>query len=144
MSNKFDALQNAVNSIGMQGLKLTLKPEHDKRKTAERFLLSLNGMCISPVLDYDKMNHFLLGFSCANQILSPITPPAKPKYFGQKTDTERYLEWVNEWLTVKGMAENYGRTEAEMLEIIEKGKAEHLEKFEPQELTHPRHKTPLI
>lgn len=47
------------------------------------------------------------------------------KHFGQKTLAEKYLEWVNDWLTVKAMAENYGKTESEMLVIIEKGKIEH-------------------
>lgn len=45
--------------------------------------------------------------------------------FSKKTNAEKYLEYVNDWLTVKAFADNYGRTEAEMLEIINKGREEH-------------------
>lgn len=47
------------------------------------------------------------------------------KRFGQKTLAEKYLEWVNDWLTVDAMADNYGMTKEQMLDIIERGKIEH-------------------
>jgi len=58
-----EALQNAVKSQNLEGLKIDPHIENDKRKKESRFVLSLNGSCISPVLNYDNMNHFILGFS---------------------------------------------------------------------------------
>jgi hypothetical protein len=57
-----EALQNAVNYQKVDGLKIQPYIENDKRKKESRFVLSLNGTCISPVLNYDNMNHFILGF----------------------------------------------------------------------------------
>lgn len=58
-----EALQNAANGIG-----LTVHEKHtqDKRKTVGRhFLTDQNGTTISPILDYEQMNHFILGWSKA-------------------------------------------------------------------------------
>lgn len=57
-----EALQNAVNSQKVDGLNIQPYTENDKRKKEACFVLSLNGSCISPVLNYDNMNHFILGF----------------------------------------------------------------------------------
>ena len=48
------------------------------------------------------------------------------KYFGKKTLEEKYLEWVNEWLTIEGMADNYGLTKEQLMSIINKGREEHI------------------
>ena len=45
--------------------------------------------------------------------------------FSKRTSADIYLEWVNDWLTISAMAENYGRTEKDMTEIIDKGRIEH-------------------
>lgn len=45
--------------------------------------------------------------------------------FSKRTNANIYLEYVTDWLTVRAMAENYGRTEKEMLDIIDKGRGEH-------------------
>jgi hypothetical protein len=50
----------------------------------------------------------------------------KTKYFGQKTLEEKYLEWVNDWLTIEGMADNYGLTKEQLMSIINKGREEHI------------------
>jgi len=46
--------------------------------------------------------------------------------FSKRTAQDIYLEYVNDWLTVAAMADNYGRTVQEMSAIIEKGKTESL------------------
>lgn len=53
------ALQNAAND-----LKLTvfLKIQEDKRKTINKFFATSGKETVSPVLDYEQMNHFLLGW----------------------------------------------------------------------------------
>lgn len=50
--------------------------------------------------------------------------------FSQRTAENIYLEYVNDWLTVAKMAENYGRTEKEMTAIIDKGREEHIQRHE--------------
>lgn len=47
------------------------------------------------------------------------------KYFGQKTNAEKYLEYINEWLTIEKMADNYGLTQEKLIDIINKGRIEH-------------------
>ncbi len=67
--NELKALQNAVNSSGCQFLSIQVKPTEDKRKTINRYFLDHVGFgTISPVLDYEQMNHFILGFSKAFKI----------------------------------------------------------------------------
>lgn len=50
----------------------------------------------------------------------------KTKYFGQKTLEEKYLEWINDWLTIDAMADNYGLTKEQLMSIINKGREEHI------------------
>ena len=66
---QLQALQNAANSTKLEGLNLHEQPFNDKRRTTPMFFLSLNGTSISPVLNYDNMNHFILGFARSNEIL---------------------------------------------------------------------------
>jgi hypothetical protein len=66
---QLEALTNAVISTDLEGLKVYENYVDDKRKTKNRFFLALHTETISPVLDYDKMNHFILGFSKAKKIL---------------------------------------------------------------------------
>ena len=54
------------------------------------------------------------------------------KTISKRTNAEIYLEYVNDWLTVGAMAENYGRSDAEMMLMIEDGKIEHEESLEAQ------------
>jgi len=51
----------------------------------------------------------------------------------KRTAESVYLEYLNDWLTVSRMAENYGRTEKQMNAIIDKGRNEHLQKFKQTE-----------
>ena len=63
---EFEALQNAVNSIGNSLISLHEKNSEDKRKTIKKYFLSHSDAgTISPCLDYEQMNHFILGFAKA-------------------------------------------------------------------------------
>lgn len=64
-----EALTNAVKSTDVAGLKVYENYSEDKRKTVKKFFLTLNGISISPILNYDNMNHFILGFSKAKKVL---------------------------------------------------------------------------
>lgn len=48
-----------------------------------------------------------------------------PQPFSKRTPEDIYLEYVNDWLTIERMADNYGRTEEEMKAIIDKGRQEN-------------------
>ena len=65
---EIEALQNAANNTGAAGLEVKQKIHTDKRYKTRAYFLTLNGTCISPVLDYDRLNHFILGFSRAKSI----------------------------------------------------------------------------
>lgn len=52
------------------------------------------------------------------------------KAFSKKTNEEVYLEWLNDYLTIQGMADNYNRDAKEIKTIIDKGRQERIEKFE--------------
>jgi len=60
---EIQALENAVNSVKIDGLKVRQWYFEDKRKTTKMYFLALNGASISPKLNYENMNHFILGFS---------------------------------------------------------------------------------
>jgi len=57
------ALQNFEKNLNRYfdlNVKIKVWFEQDKRKKP-KFVLTKNDSCISPFLNYDKMNHFLLG-----------------------------------------------------------------------------------
>lgn len=63
---ELQALQNAAGRIG-----LTIHEyfEQDKRKSVQKyFATTKEGNKISPVLDYEQLNHFLLGFIKGSQL----------------------------------------------------------------------------
>lgn len=66
---KLEALTNAVISANVAGLKVYEKYSEDKRKTVNKYFVTLEGTTISPVLNYENMNHFILGFSKAPKLL---------------------------------------------------------------------------
>lgn len=61
MQTESQSLQNALLSLNIEGLELHEKWNDDKRKTVKRYFITLNGRCISPVLDFNKLNHFIFG-----------------------------------------------------------------------------------
>lgn len=55
-----EALQNFGNTLN---LKIVEEFAHDKRKTVKKyFAINKEGTKSSPVLDYNGMNHFMLGW----------------------------------------------------------------------------------
>jgi len=60
---ELNALENAVISAKLEGLKVYEKQTTDKRKTIKHYFLNYYGNTISPNLDYDNMNHFIMGLS---------------------------------------------------------------------------------
>lgn len=65
MNAELFCLQNAANSIG---LTIHEKYMEDKRKTVRMYFAAKNGVSVSPVLNYENLNHFLLGWiKCAGK-----------------------------------------------------------------------------
>lgn len=56
---QLQSLQNMANNFG--GV-VKQKYQEDKRRSKPVFFCMLHGICISPILDYTALNHFLLGF----------------------------------------------------------------------------------
>lgn len=59
-SNELTSLQNFANNF--EHLKVKLFFNEDKRKKS-KYILTKNDNFISPPLNYDKLNHFLLGIN---------------------------------------------------------------------------------
>ena len=59
---QLEALNNAAKSTNIEGISVHQKVYDDKRKTTNRYFLQLGNTTISPSLDYENMNHFILGF----------------------------------------------------------------------------------
>ena len=60
-NTQLEALNNAVVSMNLEGLEVRQYIQHDNRKKIGKFFLRLNGTSISPILNYNEMNHFILG-----------------------------------------------------------------------------------
>ena len=58
---QMEALQNALNSFGLTNIILHEKQYSDKRKKVSKFFLQQGVKTISPVLNYNEMNCFILG-----------------------------------------------------------------------------------
>ena len=56
---EIQALQNAATAIG---LTIHEKYQDDKRKTVKKYFATKGGVSVSPVLDYENLNMFLLGW----------------------------------------------------------------------------------
>lgn len=56
---ELEALTNAAQGLGLQVHK---KYEQDRRKTVDKYFVSMNGMSVSPLYDYEQMNCFLQGW----------------------------------------------------------------------------------
>lgn len=62
---ELEALQNHVNSIKKDGLKVHEYYQEDKRLKTKKYFITDNGTTITGRLDYEQMNHFLLGYNVA-------------------------------------------------------------------------------
>ena len=63
-----EALENALNSFGLTNLTLYLKISVDKREKKPKFYLNNGFHTISPVLDYENMNCFIMGIAASKRI----------------------------------------------------------------------------
>ena len=59
MQTELQSLQNAADNIG---LVIHEKVIHDKRKTVKKYFAQKGSETVSPVLPYEKLNYFLLGW----------------------------------------------------------------------------------
>ena len=62
-NTQLEALNNALNYFGLKNIILHEKQYSDKRKKVSKFFLQQGATTISPVLNYNEMNHFILGMS---------------------------------------------------------------------------------
>ena len=63
MQTEIQALQNAADHVG---LIVHAQYSEDRRKK-QRYFCTLKGTSISPKLDYNDLNHFILGYIKAKQ-----------------------------------------------------------------------------
>ena len=67
-NTQLEALNNAVSYFGLKNVTLHKKQYNDKRKKVSKFFLQQGAETISPVLDYNEMNHFLLGMGTMQKL----------------------------------------------------------------------------
>ena len=60
-STQLDALNNSLSYFGFKNINLHEKQYSDKRKKVSKFFLQQGAKTISPVLNYNEMNNFILG-----------------------------------------------------------------------------------
>ena len=65
---QLEALNNAVSYFGFKNIILHEKQYSDKRKKVSKFFLQQGENRISPVLDYNEMNHFILGMGTMQRL----------------------------------------------------------------------------
>ena len=63
-----EALENALNSFGLNNLTVYPKISVDKREKKPKFFLNFGFQTISPVLSYEEMNSFILGMGAYKRI----------------------------------------------------------------------------
>ena len=63
-----EALENMLNSFGLTNLTIYTKISEDKREKKPKFFLNNGFKTISPVLDFEKMNCFILGMGASKKI----------------------------------------------------------------------------
>lgn len=67
---EIQALTNAASDLN---LTIHEKPTQDKRKTVKTYFANRGNETVSPNLDYENMNHFLLGWrNCVKSINKAI------------------------------------------------------------------------
>ena len=65
---QLEALNNAVRYFELKNVILHEKQYSDKRKKVSKFFLQDGAKTISPVLDYNEMNHFILGMGAMQKL----------------------------------------------------------------------------
>ena len=66
--SQLEALNNALQYFGFKNVILHEKQYSDKRKKVSKFFLQQGSETISPVLDYNEMNHFILGMGTMQKL----------------------------------------------------------------------------
>ena len=67
-NTQLEALNNALIYFGFKNVILHEKQYSDKRKKVSKFFLQQGQETISPVLDYNEMNHFILGMGTMQKL----------------------------------------------------------------------------
>ena len=67
-TTQLEALNNALSYFGLKNIILHEKQYSDKRKKVSKFFLQCGVKTISPVLDYNEMNHFILGMGAMQEL----------------------------------------------------------------------------
>lgn len=68
---ELQALQNAANATNIEDIKVSEFEPLDKRKSVKKYIVNVpKGGAISPILDYEQMNHFLHGMNKAIKLTS--------------------------------------------------------------------------
>ena len=65
---QMEALENALSYFGFKNVILHEKQYSDKIKKVSKFFLQQGALTISPVLDYNEMNHFILGMGAMQEL----------------------------------------------------------------------------
>ena len=63
-----EALNNALSYYGFKNIILHEKQYSDKRKKVSKFFLQDGAKTISPVLNYNEMNCFILGMGAVKEL----------------------------------------------------------------------------
>ena len=67
-TTQLEALNNALNYFGFKNINLHEKQYNDKRKRVSKFFLQQGAKTISPVLNYNEMNCFILGMGAMQRL----------------------------------------------------------------------------
>lgn len=107
--NEQQALQNAANSIGgVINIRI-----HEDRRIKHKYYLTIDGTCVGPNLNYENMNHFLLGYNIAAKA-NPMRERIK-SWYCNKYPTDEIGFDIKESATFEQLDSNIG----EVYEIID-------------------------
>ena len=67
-NTQLEALNNSLSYFGFKNINLYEKQYSDKRKKVSKFFLQQGAKTISPVLDYNEMNYFILGMATMQKL----------------------------------------------------------------------------
>lgn len=100
---ELEALQNAATDIG---LTIHEKFTTDKRQTLKRYFAQRGRETVSPVLDYEQLNHFLLGWNRAKAKPGITQQPRKKSNYCLTCGGHKEIHQANTMICPK-----YGREE---------------------------------
>ena len=67
-TTQLESLNNSLSYFGFKNIILHEKQYSDKRKKVSKFFLQQGAETITPVLDYNEMNHFILGMGAMQKL----------------------------------------------------------------------------